>query len=135
MRSSDSSHQALRILLLVIAIIQALAGVALLFGSVWFSLLPTMPHLFSPDFASLMLKLFAALAIFAAILSYAASRDPVRNVAIIDAFIFLLIAVVAIDIYGSWVLHLSPVFAGPWALIRIVAVSYTHLTLPTICSV
>ncbi len=81
------------------------------------SIVPTTLLAFSAGFAGVMLKVFGVIALFGAYLLYAASRDPVRYVAVIDAFAFLLLAVAAIDVYALVVVHLT--FA-PWVILRTV---------------
>jgi hypothetical protein len=97
----SKSHRALRILMLLFAIVEALVGVLFLFGPGRFlSFLPAGLTVASPEFTFALLKLLGALALALGYLSYAASRDPVRYVAVIDAFAFLLIAAAAIDIFS-----------------------------------
>jgi len=64
------------------------------------------------------LKFIGIVALALSYLSYVASRDPVRYVAFIDAFAFLLIAAAMLDLYASFVLHLAPFFTGWFVIVR-----------------
>jgi hypothetical protein len=112
-------HKALRVLLLVVAIVPAPAGVLLLLGSGVVASFAPVGWQFAPvGFAVVLLKFIGAVVLALAYLSYAASRDPVRNVAFIDAFIFLLIAAAAIDLYALAVLHAAPFYPPAFVVAR-----------------
>lgn len=107
-----TSHRALRIIMLLFAAIEAIAGVLLLLGSGWvLSLFPAGLH-FEGPLTLALLRLLAAIALALGYLSYAASRDPVRYVAVIDAFAFLLIAAAAVDIFSLMGHGPGPLFAA-----------------------
>ena len=106
------AHGPLRLLLTFLAALAALAGLWLLFASDWlFFALPVLPADASVRTALVLLvKAFGAVAIGLSLLLYAASRDPVRYVAVIDAFIVILVLLAIIDVYTATVLHFA------WAL-------------------
>jgi hypothetical protein len=105
-------HLALRRLLRVLAVLAALAGLWLLFASDWFFFaLPVLPADASVRTALvLVVKAFGAVAFAMSWLLYAASNDPARYVAVIDAFAATLVILAVIDLYTALVLHFT------WAL-------------------
>ena len=116
--TSANSHRALRILLLILSVVAGLGGLLVLFGTgfiaskaptIWFA---------APGFADLFLKFAGIVAITMAYLAYTASRDPVRYVAFIDAFAFLLIAAAVLDVYGLVVIHTSPFYPAGYVVGR-----------------
>lgn len=113
------SHKALRVLLLIFAILLALGGLLLIASSTFFtSIAPAFLQCPPSMFYLVALKFIGILALAMSYLSYAASRDPVRYVAFIDAFAFLLIAAALLDLYASFVLHLAPFFTGWFVIVR-----------------
>ncbi len=93
-------HRALRILMLFFAVVEVLAAVLVLFGSGWLmSLLPLGLHVEGP-LTLVLLRVLAAIALALGYLAYVASRDPVRYIAVVDTFAFLLIATAVIDIFS-----------------------------------
>jgi hypothetical protein len=113
------SYRALEVLLLILSAVGAVAGLALVFASGWLlSAAPPDLHLPASAFALLLLKLFGAVAFTFAYLSYAASRDPVRYLAVIDGLIFLMLAATVVDVYGLATLHVAPFYPGQYVLAR-----------------
>jgi hypothetical protein len=109
-------HRALRILMLFFAVVEVLAGVLVLFGSGWvLSLFPSGLQ-FEGPLTIVLLRVLAAIALALAYLAYVASRDPVRYVAVVDTFAFLLIATAVIDIFS--LMGPAPLFAAKIVLAR-----------------
>jgi hypothetical protein len=103
-------HRALRILMLFFAVAEVLAAGLVLFGWGWvLSLLPNGLH-FEGPLTLVLLRVLAAIALALGYLAYVASRDPVRYVAVIDTFAFLLIAAAVIDIFS--LIGPAPLFAA-----------------------
>jgi hypothetical protein len=111
------SHRALRVLLLVFAILFAIGGLLLVCSPYIASLAPSWLHA-PPSIVDLIaLKFIGIMAVAMSYLSYVTSRDPVRYVAFIDALAFLLIAAAFLDLYASFVLHI-PLFVGWFVILR-----------------
>ena len=113
------THKALRVLLLIFAILLALGGLLLITSSSYFvsmapAWLQSPPSMFFP----VALKFIGLFALAMSYLSYVTSRDPVRYVAAIDAFAFLLIGAALLDLYASFVLHLEPFFSTWFVIVR-----------------
>ena len=116
------SHQALRIILLILAIILALGGiVAFVASELVASIAPASVHFVAPGLGLILLKVAGVAALTLSYLSFRASQDPVRYVAIVDALAFLLLAGAALDCYGFLTLH-APPFDSPLIVALRVAV-------------
>ena len=113
------THRALRVLLLIFAILLALGGLLLITSSSYFvSVAPTWFHIPPSMFFPVALKFIGIFALAMSYLSYVTSRDPVRYVGVIDAFAFLLIAAALLDLYAAFVLHLEPFFSAWFVIVR-----------------
>lgn len=113
-------HRALQALLFVIALLLLAGGLVALFASGY--IVDWQPWLESiqPGSITILLKVAGAMALAFSYLSYAASRDPVRYVAFVDALAFLLVAVSSIDLYGLWHWHIAPFHPAGWVIVRVV---------------
>lgn len=112
-------------LLLVLAILSLVGGLGILFDSrlavlALPSLLALAPltETSAGTIIAILIQAFGAVAIGFAYLSYTASRDPVRYVGIIDAFIIVLLLVAGIDISVGTKLHVGAILGS--GLLRIV---------------
>jgi hypothetical protein len=115
------NHRALRILLFVLSAIEALAGFVLLFGTGWvLSLAPAkFPlHLPNSGFVLALLKGIGIIAIASGYLFYAAARDPVRYIAVIDTLAFILLAAAALNLYAVAALHIGLFYPVPYLITR-----------------
>jgi len=112
------THKALRVLLLIFAILLALGGLLLISSSTLFTSVALALLQCPPSFYPVALKFIGVVALALSYLSYVASRDPVRYVAFIDTLAFLLIAAALLDLYASFVLHLGPLFTGWFVIVR-----------------
>ena len=103
----------LRGLLLMLAILAGIGGSFVLFDArIIFLAVPTPTEAFAHSLITLMIQGFGALFIGLAILLYAASRDPVRYVSVIDAFIVILVLLSGIDVYAAETLHTGTMYPG-----------------------
>lgn len=119
--AQPGSFLALRRLLFALAMLEGIGGLVVLLGSSWvLSLIPATLRFAAPGLDSELLKVFGAVALTLAYLLYSASRDPVRYVAVVDGFAFLLIAVAGIDLYSA-VFHTGPELAAWLTATRVVA--------------
>ncbi len=117
--ASPDRHTALRSLLLILTVLAVVAGLTLLVASgLVASFAPPELHLAPPGFVVILLKVIGALLLAAAYVSYAASKDPARYVAFIDALAFLLIAAAAIDLYALGALHVAPFYPASFVIAR-----------------
>lgn len=119
--TSTRSHQTLRTLLFAFSAIAAIAALVLIFAPSW-------PLAFAPgsvpppanalEFA--ILRAFGVAVLVIAYLLCAAARDPVRYAAIIDGFIFLLVAFAILNI--SWVVaqQLDAYYPSVYLIVRAV---------------
>ena len=102
---SSSDYAALKAILLLLAVIETLTGVFLLFGARPLAVLaPADLHLL-PAFTTGLLMVFGVLALGFGYLMYLASRDPMRYVGVIDTVVFLLIAGALLGLYATFALH------------------------------
>ena len=108
-----SQYRALRSLLLVLAILAAIGGVVLLFDArIIFFAVPAPAEAFAHSLIIILMQGFGALFIGLAVLLYAASRDPVRYISVIDAFIVILVLLSGIDVYAAETMHLGGMYPG-----------------------
>lgn len=113
------SHQTLKVLLFIIAGVEGVAGIALLFATGW--VLSFAPHMLAGPFSAFLVALVKGTGILALAIGYllcVAARDPVRYVAILDALIFILLAAAALNVYGVFSLHLGAFYPAPYLLGR-----------------
>ncbi len=110
MASSARSHTALKVLLGIMAALVILSGLAVLFATPWILGLSASRGLFGGSAIGLVFRFVGALAVGLGYLLYQAARDPMRYVAVIDVFAFLLIVGAIIDVYAALTLALGPSF-------------------------
>jgi hypothetical protein len=102
------SHRTLSYVLYAISAIEGLAGLVLIFASGWvMTIVPIGATLYIPGFILALLKALGIVALALGYLLCVAARDPVRYVAIIDAFIFLAVAAAVLEFYGIAALQLG----------------------------
>jgi hypothetical protein len=112
----------LRGLLLVLAILVGIGGLVILFdGQLVFLVLPTPTETSAHTIITLLIQDFGALAVGLAVLLYAASRDPVRYVSVIDAFIVILVLLAGVDVYAQAELHFGAMYPGYLIWARVAA--------------
>ena len=102
---NSGQYVVLRVVLMLLAIVEILAGLLLLFAAGPIVALAPATLGLTHNFGVALLMIFAILALGFGYLLFAASRDPVRYVAIIDTLIFLLVAAVCVDLYATLVLQ------------------------------
>ncbi|MBV9148573.1 MAG: hypothetical protein JO024_01805 [Candidatus Eremiobacteraeota bacterium] len=113
-------YRVLRGLLLVLAILAGIGGLVVLFDArIIFLAVPTPAEPFAHSFIVLLIQGFGAVIIGMAILLYAAARDPVRYISVIDAFIVILVLLSGIDVYAAETLHLGGMYPGHLILGRV----------------
>ena len=111
-------YRTLRGLLLALAILAGIGGLVVLFDArIIFLALPTPTEAFAHSLIVLLMQGFGAIIIGLAILLYAASRDPVRYIRVIDAFIVMLVLLSGVDVYAAETMHLGGIYPGSliWA--------------------
>lgn len=117
--SSGQPYRALRIVLFVISAIEAVAGLVLVFAtSSVLGFTPVNAALVNSGFMLTLLKAIGILALSLAYLLCAAARDPVRYIAIVDAFAFLLIASALLEVYALVALHVGSFLPGTYLIGR-----------------
>ena len=112
------STRALSIVLYVMSLIEALAGITLIFGSTWVLGFVLPPTAADAGLFVLMLKGLGILAIGLGYMLCVAARDPVRYVAVIDTFIFFLFAAGILNIYADVALGAWAYFPSTYLLAR-----------------
>jgi hypothetical protein len=120
MATLSQSHRGLTSLLYVLSVIEALAGLALLFASNWVLSLLVIPGGTAAE-GGLVLLLTKGIGIVALAFGYlmcVAARSPVRYIAIIDTLIFLLVAAAALNIYGIAALGLGALYPASYLIVR-----------------
>ncbi|HYM13230.1 MAG TPA: hypothetical protein VEU62_20990 [Bryobacterales bacterium] len=109
---STTPHRALRIVLRVFAVLAAATGLLVIFSSKPFLVrLPLSPP--EAEFTDLflfLLKEMGGLALLLSLLVFYASRDPVRNVAIIDALIAGLCVLAVTPLLSLYTLDLQRLY-------------------------
>lgn len=120
MAPSSPDFAALKVILLLLAIVEIAAGVLLVFGARPIAALAPADLRLLPVFATgLLLMVFGILALAFGYLMYLASRDPVRYVGVIDALIFVLFAGAFLGLYATFALHvLSGVLVWSGTVVR-----------------
>lgn len=123
-------HQTLRVLLFIIAGLEGVAGVALLFATGW--VLSFEPRLLLGPFSAFLVALLKGTGILALAIGYllcVTARDPVRYVAIVDALTFILAAAAALNFYAVFSLHLGAFYPASYLLVRGVIQLFTAVAL------
>jgi hypothetical protein len=95
----------LRILLIAIGVLSVLAGLILMFATNWiFSLIGATAE---SGFFFLILKAIGAVSIALGYASLATSRDPERNVVVVDLLIIISLLAAAVGFYSQITLHFT----------------------------
>lgn len=113
------SDSVLRILLYVIAGIEGIVGIALIFATGW--VLSFAPKMLAFPYTAFVIALVKGIGIVALALGYllcVAARDPVRYVAIIDTLVFVLVAAAALNVYAVVALNLGALYPSPYLIVR-----------------
>jgi hypothetical protein len=115
-RQQANRYTTLSALLAVLCVLLAIAGILLIFwtGSLAFMVLKIAGAETNPWTLALF-KAFGLIAFFIAYLLYAAARDPVRNVAVIDALVGIMVLGAVLDIYALVALGFGALFP-PWVI-------------------
>lgn len=115
------SYKNLTTLLYALAVLEALAGLILIFGSHWvLSMTPNSLTLPDTAFMTVFLKGLGIFALGMGYLMCVAARDPARYVAVIDTLVFILIASAILIAYALVSMHLDRYFPANYVVIRIV---------------
>jgi hypothetical protein len=115
------SHRALRVLLMFVSIVEALAGIVLSLATNWVLAPMNVPLLIlNTGFVAALLKGIGIVALAFAYLLWAASRDPVRNIAVVDTLVFMLLAAALLNVYAIVSLHLGALYPEPYLMARAV---------------
>ena|SRR3989442_10780434 len=137
---SSSPYRALRILLLLFALLGAAGGLLLIFGNK-----PLIVSLFlrPPDSEVSTLLLFlvrelGGVSLLFSVLLFLASRDPGRNVAILDAFIVGLCILALTPLWSLYTLDIRRLYPGYliWgrSLVRFVLAALLYYLRPQVSS-
>jgi hypothetical protein len=119
--TQPQSHRALRVLLLTIAIVEAVAGLILVFATRnVFATVPGAPWSHDAGLVTALLKAIGVVAMTMGYLLWAASRDPERYVAVVDALVFLLAAAAILNLYGATALRLGVLYPPAYLVTRAV---------------
>lgn len=114
-------YKGLSTLLYALSVLEALAGLVLIFGSHWvLTMAPANLGLPDTDFVTVFLKAIGIVAIGLGYLLCVAARDPARYVAVIDTMIFLLVASALLIGYALIGLHIGRYFPAGYIVVRIV---------------
>jgi hypothetical protein len=111
---SDPQYRALRVVLGFLSLLMAIGGVLLIFGSKAL-VLRLFLHPPEAEISTLLLatlKEMGGLALMLAIMLFLASRDPVRNVAIIDAFSVGLCILAVTPLLSYRMLEVQKIYPG-----------------------
>ncbi len=118
---SVRSYRNLSTLLYALSVVEALAGLILIFGSSWvLSMAPGILTLADSAFLSIFFKAIGVLALGLGYLLCVTARDPARYVAVIDMLTFVLIASAILIGYALAVMHLGRYFPANYIVARIV---------------
>ncbi|HEV3153818.1 MAG TPA: hypothetical protein VGZ02_08455 [Candidatus Baltobacteraceae bacterium] len=113
------SYQPLRVLLYAGAVVEAVAGVVLIFATEW--VLSSAPKILVFPYSGYVVALVKGVGILVLALAYllcVTARDPVRYVAVLDTLAFICFAAAALNVYGVVALHLGMFYPGPYLLVR-----------------
>jgi len=111
--------QTLRVMLFTISALCGIGAILLFFASDW--LLSFLPGSAPPPSNPLELALLKVFAIFVLALGYllcVTARDPVRYVAVINAFIFILLAAAVFNVYALVALGLGAYYPPGYLIVR-----------------
>jgi hypothetical protein len=118
---SVQSYKGLSTLLYALAVLEALAGLILIFGSHWaLSMAPASLTLPDTAFVTVFMKALGIIAIGLGYLLCVAARDPARYVAVIDTLVFILIASAILIAYALMAMHIGQYFPAGYIVGRIV---------------
>jgi len=135
---SQPPYRALCILLRMFSLLAALGGLLMIFAGK-----PLMVRIFlrppEGEVSTLLLSLLkemGGMVLMLGVLLWLASHDPLRNVAIVEALIVGLCILALTPLLSLWTTDIRSMYPAYllWGRSAL-PVSYTHLTLPTICSV
>jgi len=113
-------YRALRGLLLALAILAAIAGIAILFDpQLIFLALPMPREQSAHTIITVLIQDLGALVLGFGILLYRASREPVRYLSVVDAFIVILVLFSGVDVYAVEELHFGDVYPATMVWVRI----------------
>jgi hypothetical protein len=116
---ATTSHRALGIILMILAVLTALAALVFLFASSWIlSLAHVSLQLPDSDFVIALIKAIGLIILPFSLLLYAAAGDPARYIRVVDALILLLIGGAALNLYALAALHLGAYFPAPYIIAR-----------------
>jgi len=109
------THKTLRTVLLVISILMEVAGVLCIFGMKKLLALFSVPDYEISTLFLLFMKDFGGIIMTFGVLLFFASRDPVKNIAIINSFIIGLCILTVTPILGLFTVnvHALPAFSHP----------------------
>ena len=110
----NGSYRTLRILLVLISILTAAEGLFLILGSKSL-ILRFFPHLPESEITTqllIMAKQWGGLSLTLGLMLYLASRDPVRNVTILDAFTVGLCILAVLPLLSLYTLDVRRVYPG-----------------------
>jgi hypothetical protein len=118
--TQTGSHAALRTILGILAVVLTAGGVVLLFATSWLvSMIPAQPQFAVSTLTIIFLKALGAIGFMFAYLLFTASRDPVRYVAIVDAFAGLLLLGAALDVWAVNTLNFGSIYPGHLIWLRV----------------
>ncbi len=112
---SSRPYRTLRVLLVLFSILIAAEGLFLIVSSKSLVLRFFVPHLPESEITTqllIMAKQWGGLSLTLALMLYLASRDPVRNVAIIDAFIVGLCILAFLPLLSLYTLDVRQLYPG-----------------------
>jgi len=118
--TSAQPYQTLRIILFVVAAICAVGAIVLCFATSWVLTFGTTPPP-SNGFEDALVKGFGVFVLALGYLLCVAARDPVRYVAVVDAFIFILLAGAVLNVYGVVALGLGAYYPAGYLVARAIA--------------
>ncbi len=115
------SHQTLRAMLYTLSAIAAVAALVLIFVPSWpLSFAPGSVPPPSNPFEFGILRAFGIVVLVIAYLLCVAARDPDRNAALVNAFIFLLVAVAVLNLYLAASQELVAYYPSVYLVVRAV---------------
>jgi hypothetical protein len=114
-------YRTLSTLLYALSVVEALAGLILLFATNWaLSLVPANLALGDTGFVMIFLKAIGIVALALGYLLCVAARDPARYIAVIDTLAFLLVVSAALNVYALTAMQLGKYYPANYMLVRIV---------------
>jgi hypothetical protein len=115
------SYKGLSALLFVLAVLEAAAGLVLIFGSNWvLSMVPAGLPVAGTAFLTIFMKAVGLFALGFGYLLCVTAREPARYVSVIDTLIFVLLASGFLIGYALGVMHIGQYFPGNYIVIRII---------------